>query len=697
MNLADKYHPHVFEDVLGQEQAVATVVAQLRRDLQLPILLCGPPGVGKTTVAFILSRALNCEAPSASGSPCLACEKCAEFDTGDRAHFFVELNAGRHGGRDHAAYINDFALTPPFGGARRRAVFIDEAHALSNAAQDQLLQVLELPDTAAFVLATNQPERLTPALRSRCIVVKLDVLSDATLIALGRAVCGWESIAFEPDALAMVAAAAQGQARDFLTKLAAVAAQGPVTAAGVGGVLNLAWADVVLTALTLLLRSGYPEADAALRAWSTLPGLKARALRDALAFVAQQRFALTAGASAGAVHAAFLGASASAVDELAAAVAQRATVLGVAPALCVVEWGVFWSACAAGVHDEGDLALRLMEFALRVCPPEVALTPLPPPVVPVAVRPVRRRAIVCAAAWPDAGLNARGVWLTKRETLGVYRAATLLPQAYGVWFNTRLVLRYADFGVTDVAASLRLCSDLTHELGLRVRDWVGDTAFRLHWLAQHEGAEAGGLVTRLLLHVPPTLFERARAWIAEEFLPTPEGVWVNTLGVDVWRAADTARPHVTHWALVRELWRIVNPAVLDLDECGCRAPLVTLLGVPPQRPRTPTALPASVRRWSTSHTLGSSVWRAAATARLAFVSALEERAWGALDTGWELHEHDCRRAELAQRQRAEDVLLAQLPRGVSDAQDAVLEERLRALRSSWTTDPMKRPRPCALW
>ena len=289
------------------------------------------------------------------------------------------------------------------------AVFIDEAHALSNAAQDQLLQVLELPDTAAFVLATNQPERLTPALRSRCIVVKLDVLSDATLIALGRAVCGWESIAFEPDALAMVAAAAQGQARDFLTKLAAVAAQGPVTAAGVGGVLNLAWADVVLTALTLLLRSGYPEADAALRAWSTLPGLKARALRDALAFVAQQRFALTAGASAGAVHAAFLGASASAVDELAAAVAQRATVLGVAPALCVVEWGVFWSACAAGVHDEGDLALRLMEFALRVCPPEVALTPLPPPVVPVAVRPVRRRAIVCAAAWPDAGLNARRV------------------------------------------------------------------------------------------------------------------------------------------------------------------------------------------------------------------------------------------------------------------------------------------------
>lgn len=351
------------------------------------------------------------------------------------------------------------------------------------------------------------------------------------------------------------------------------------------------------------------------------------------------------------------------------------------------------------MHDEGDLALRLMEFALRVCPLEAALTPLPPPVVPVATRPVRRRAVVCAAARrrSDASVDARGVWLTKREACGVYRAATVLPQAYGLWFNARLVLSYADFGATDVAASLRLCSDLTHELGLRVRDWVGDAAFRLHWLAQHEGAEAGGFVTRLLLHLPPARFERARAWIAEDFLPTPEGVWVNALGADVWRAADTARPHVTHWALVRELWRIVSPAVLEVDEHGRRAPLVELLGVPPQRPRTPGVLPSGVRRWSTSHTLGSSVWRAAAAARMSYVSVMEERAWGALDRGWGLHEYECRRAEMAQRRRAEDVLRAQLPRGVSSAQDAVLEERLRALRESWPVDPMKRPRPRPLW
>ena len=229
MSLVHKYHPDVFERVLGQDRAVRTLVAQLRRDVPTPLLLCGPPGVGKTTLALIVARALNCLAHEPSGSPCLVCEKCVEFDTTDRTWFFLELNAGRLGGKDAAAYLDDVARAAPFGGARRRVIFVDEAHALSREAQDNLLDVLELLGAAAIILATNRPERLTPALRSRCITVPLDPVSTPTLIAYGRDICLQEKLDFEPDALAMLASAAQGQVRDFLLKLDEVSAQGRVT------------------------------------------------------------------------------------------------------------------------------------------------------------------------------------------------------------------------------------------------------------------------------------------------------------------------------------------------------------------------------------------------------------------------------------------------------------------------------------
>ena len=276
-------------------------------------------------------------------------------------------------------------------------------------------------------------------------------------------------------------------------------------------------------------------------------------------------------------------------------------------------------------------------------------------------------------------------------------AATLLPQAYGVWFNARYVLRYADYGVTDTRAALQLFSRVTHELGMRSRDWVGDTAYRLHWLAQHEGDACGGLVTYLLLHVPPALLDRTRTWLAEEFLPPPAGALVHEFGPDVWRTASTVRPHVTHWSLVRELWRIVHPSILVADEHGRLRPLRALLGVPPQQPRAPTALPPRVRRYSTSHTLRSAHWRAALEERFAFVSPWALGAWDALDRGWEIDECGYRESERAHRTRAVEELRAQLPLGVSAAQDAALEERLRALRESLPLDPMKRPRPRPLW
>jgi len=698
MSLVHKYHPHVFEDVRDQDRAIRTILAQLRLDVPTPLLLCGPPGVGKTTNALIVARALNCLSPAPSGSPCLVCEKCLEFDDPSaRTWFFLELNAARLGGKDAAAYLDDVARSAPLGGARRRVIFIDEAHALSREAQDNLLNVLELLGVAAIILATNRPERLTPALRSRCLAVPLDVVATPALITHGREICAQENIAFESDALAMLAGAAQGQMRDFLQKLGEVAALGPVTVAATAGAVDLAWADTVVTALTRLLRNGVADASTALAVWRGSPGTKAQAVRDAWAFVAQR---VAAQASPCPTSAAFLAVSPPALADFAAAVVARAAALGVAPDRCAVEWSLYWSACAPQVFDETDLHVRLWDFAWRVCPPSVVLPPAPVNAAPVVTAPPRRRAVLSATARVarvSAGVNARGLWLTKREVAGEYLAATLLPQRYGVWFNVRWVLRYGDYGVTGPRAALALFSRVTHELGMRVRDWAGDPAFRLHWLAQHEGYIDGELLTYLLLYIPPALVERARVWLVDDFLPSPAGALVHEFGPDVWRTAPGARPHVTHWSLVRELWRIVPADIVVADEAGLRRPLRTVLGVPPQQPRTPTVLPPRVRRWSASHTLGSAVWRAALEERFAFVSTWTLGSWGALDGGWELDEHGYRATEAARRARALDEVRAQLPPGVSAAQDAAREERLRALRETWPLDPMKRPRPRPLW
>ncbi len=716
MSFALEFRPKVFSDVLGQQDAVATLKAQLRQALPMPLLLSGEPGTGKTTLSQVVARALNCTAPAADGSPCLSCECCEAFDTDDRAHFYLEINVpqfiartaavAKAGGKlsDLAASILEVARSPAFYGASRRVLFLDEAHALGGVF-DKLLGALERGDGAAFVFATNQPERLPPAFRSRCLEIGLRHIPEAELITLGRRVCAVKKVNYDPSALAMLAAASQGRARDFLMNLDEVAARGPVTISAVGTTLDLAWAPLVLGAVADLLRGRYAGAQTALTGWRALPGTKARALRDGLLFVTRLHFAPPRGADEPvdeSALAAFVGVPSADVVDVAAAVAQRAAVLGVPAGVCVVEWALFWSACAPAVLDEVDFELRLRAFALHVCPPGVELPPLPAPVAPPLIIAPRRRAVVRAAVRSADGVKQQqDDALTRADVFAQYRAATLLPQAYGLWFNTLVVSRWREFDVEGWPAVRTQFSALTHEMGMRLRDWVGDAAFRLHWLAQHEVDAGGGFVTWLLLCVPPGLSARAREWTAE-FLPVPVGRLANELGDDVWWSPAGSLA-TAHWRLVRVLWRALDGDLTLPDEAGVRRPLKALLGVPVQGPRVAGVLSEGARRWSSSQTLGPGVWRAAVKERFAFVSVLDEprwsrvRPWHALDTGWEAFEYECRVAETARRAARLSEIEAALPAGVCAAQDAAREERLRALRESWPLDPMKRPRSRCLW
>jgi len=449
--------------------------------------------------------------------------------------------------------------------------------------------------------------------------------------------------------------------------------------------------------LTALLAGNTAAAMSAATAWRAPPATKAGALRDALAFVVHRYYRPTALQETSLAQ--FLCAPSASVEGLWRAAAARAQAMHFAPEQCAVDWGRHWSLAAPTVHCEADFALALYAFAHLVLPPGAPLpaapaAACPPPAPPKASRP---RAIRAAPPTnPPAWYVKDGVYLTKDVVRAEYRAATTLPQAHGLWFNVRLDLRYGHFGVAAWDASMNVFSGLTHELGLRVRDWCGDPDFRLHWLAQHEADPEGGYRTWLLMHLPPSLTDRARDWIAGH-LPTPEGVLANELGDDLWRARANQRPHELHWSLLREFWRAVDPLLLEPDECGRRRPLKDVLGVPSQGPRCAGALPARERRHSCSQTLGPGARRAAAAERFGYVSAFEERKWFALDTGWENMEYGYRLEEARRRAAERARIEAILPPGVSPAQDAAREERLKSFFESLPTDAMKRPRSTPLW
>jgi len=693
MRLSEKYRPRAWEDFVGQEELAATLGALVRRDDTAPVLISGPWGTGKTSAAVVYAQALNCDAPTASGSPCFNCGPCLRFDSGERGWILADVDAGERGGKSVALRLCEDAREGSIYQTRRRVTVINEAQYLEAPTQGALLGLFEKPGAPAYVLTTTDPDRVSGPLRSRCTHVRTRLLTNGELVTFGRRVCAIEGIAFELEALALVAAASGGHVRDFVMDLERLSVGGGLTLAAAAAALRLDWPDTALRVVTALARAEYDAAKQLVRDWTASPPEKARALRDACLFVGHVCFGPTRVYPEATV--AFRLATPAVVDEAGAALRACPGGWGVPPFAFALALAEQWGRAAPHLHDEGDLDVELTRVAHGVTPADLVL----PPVVtaPVSGPPLpARRTTVRAAVARAPRVGTRAAYLTKADVRGEYGAATLLPQAHALWFNTRLVLRWWEYGVAAWSDVTTRFSALTHELGMRVRDWVGDPDFRLHWLVQHE-VTARGFESWLLLSLPVDERERARAWVAAE-LPLAAGVLVNALGADVWRAPNvTGRAHAVHWSLVRQLWRAVDPDLRDVDEAGRRVALREVLGVPVQGPRAAGVLPEGVRRWSTSKTLGSRYWKTAYNERFGFVSVMALRVWRALDTGWEADERGYRRNEAARRAAVIAEIAAQFPPGVSALTDLTREKKIRAFVESLPLDPMKRPRPRPLW
>jgi DNA polymerase-3 subunit gamma/tau len=216
--LARKWRPKRFADMVGQEHVLRALTNSLDSGkIHHAFLFTGTRGVGKTTIARILAKSLNCER-GVSSNPCGVCAACREIDEG-RFVDLIEVDAASRTKVDDTRELLDNVQYAPSCG-RYKVYLIDEVHMLSNHSFNALLKTLEEPPPhVKFLLATTDPQKLPVTVLSRCLQFSLKRLSSSLIAERMKLIATAEKLDFEPAALAHLARAADGSMRDGLSLL----------------------------------------------------------------------------------------------------------------------------------------------------------------------------------------------------------------------------------------------------------------------------------------------------------------------------------------------------------------------------------------------------------------------------------------------------------------------------------------------
>ena len=225
--LARKYRPNSFDEVIGQDHVVQVIKNSIEQErVHQAFLFSGTRGVGKTTIARLLAKCLNCMSSDAPTSqPCNKCESSISIQEG-KSIDFLEIDAASRTGVEHMRELLSSVHTSP-SVSRFKIFLIDEVHMLSKGSFNALLKTLEEPPShVIFLMATTDPEKVPKTVISRCLQLNLKTVSRNNLQEHFRKICEKEGINSDDESLSLVAKSAEGSVRDGLTLLDQAIAHG---------------------------------------------------------------------------------------------------------------------------------------------------------------------------------------------------------------------------------------------------------------------------------------------------------------------------------------------------------------------------------------------------------------------------------------------------------------------------------------
>lgn len=245
--IAKKYRPHSFADVREQDAIVTTLKNALRFNrIGNAYLLCGPHGTGKTTLARLFAKAINCTGRKDTQEPCNQCQNCLDIQHGASLDV-IEIDGASNRGIDDIRQLTETVGYAPAQG-KYKIYIIDEVHMLTKEAFNALLKTLEEPPShVLFLFATTEPHKVLPTIISRCQRFDLKRISPHAIVAKLTAISTDAHLDIHPHALHLIAAHAEGSLRDAESSLDQIAcfATPPITASDVEKSLNLISLDLL--------------------------------------------------------------------------------------------------------------------------------------------------------------------------------------------------------------------------------------------------------------------------------------------------------------------------------------------------------------------------------------------------------------------------------------------------------------------